>query len=105
MEKTQREYYLNEQMKAIQKELGDEKAATNWPSSKTRRQTGLQGGPREGDARAQEAAADVPMSAEATVAQLSRLALSILWNKKTWVKKDLKAAQTTSITITSAGRR
>jgi ATP-dependent Lon protease len=36
MEKTQREYYLNEQMKAIQKELGDgEEAATNSPSSKS----------------------------------------------------------------------
>ena len=37
MEKTQREYYLNEQMKAIQKELGDDEGrATSWPSSRTR---------------------------------------------------------------------
>jgi ATP-dependent Lon protease len=36
MEKTQREYYLNEQMKAIQKELGDgEDGATSWPSWKS----------------------------------------------------------------------
>jgi ATP-dependent Lon protease len=36
MEKTQREYYLNEQMKAIQKELGDgEDGATSWRSWKS----------------------------------------------------------------------
>ena len=36
MEKTQREYYLNEQMKAIQKELGDEEGqATRCPSSRS----------------------------------------------------------------------
>ena len=36
MEKTQREYYLNEQLKAIQKELGEgEDGRTRWPSSKT----------------------------------------------------------------------
>ena len=36
MEKTQREYYLNEQMKAIQKELGGRKARTSSPRSRTR---------------------------------------------------------------------
>jgi ATP-dependent Lon protease len=47
MEKTQREYFLSEQMKAIQKEIGDEEGKA------------LEGGAREGDARAQQAPAHV----------------------------------------------
>ena len=61
MEKTQREYFLNEQMKAIQKEIGDEEG-----TRRVRRDRGqdqedqaLEGGAREGDARAQKAPADV----------------------------------------------
>ena len=52
MEKTQREYYLNEQMKAIQKELGDEEGKDEL--AETRRQDqedqALEGGAREGAA-------------------------------------------------------
>ena len=50
MEKTQREYYLNEQMKAIQKELGDEEGKRR--ARRARRQDqedqALEGGAREG---------------------------------------------------------
>jgi ATP-dependent Lon protease len=63
MEKTQREYYLNEQMKAIQKELGDgedgrdEMAELEEPDLQDQ---ALQGSPREGGRRIQEAQADEP---------------------------------------------
>jgi ATP-dependent Lon protease len=71
MEKTQREYYLNEQMKAIQRELGDgeDGRATRWPSSKSPiKNTKLSKEARQGRCRAEEAQVDVsPMSAEATV--------------------------------------
>ena len=77
MEKTQREYYLNEQMKAIQKELGDEEGQRR--ARRARRQDqedqALEGSPREGDARAEEAAADVADVGRGDGrAQLSRLA-------------------------------
>ena len=77
MEKTQREYYLNEQMKAIQKELGDEEGTRR--ARRARRQDqedqALEGSPREGDARAQEAAPDVAdVGGSHRRAQLSRLA-------------------------------
>ena len=96
MEKTQREYYLNEQMKAIQKELGDEEGRDEL--DRTRREDqedqAVEGSAREGDARAQEARQMSPMSAEATVVRnyLDWL-LSIPWNKKSKVKKDLPQAQ------------
>ncbi len=97
MEKTQREYYLNEQMKAIQKELGegedgrDELAELEERIKKTKLSK---------EAR-DKAAAEVkklrtmsPMSAEATVVRnyLDWL-LSIPWSKPTKVKKDIKLAQ------------
>ena len=98
MERTQREYYLNEQMKAIQKELGD-------------------GGEGQDDASEYEAKIDEtkftkeakdkalaelkklrqmsPMSAEATVVRnYLDWMLSIPWGKRSRVKKDLGRAQT-----------
>ncbi|MCF6271822.1 MAG: endopeptidase La [Rhodobacteraceae bacterium] len=97
MERTQREYYLNEQMKAIQKELGD----------------GEEGGGEIAELEAkideaklskeaaEKAAAELkklksmsPMSAEATVVRnYLDWIISIPWNKRTRVKKDLNAAQ------------
>src|SRR6266702_2842086 len=96
MEKTQREYYLNEQMKAIQKELGDddgrdELADLEEKISKTKLS-------KEAREKAQHELKKLrqmsPMSAEATVVRnyLDWL-LSIPWNKKSKVKKDLEAAQ------------
>jgi ATP-dependent Lon protease len=96
MEKTQREYYLNEQMKAIQKELGDEEGKDELAEIEDKiKKTKLSKEARE---KAQHELKKLrqmsPMSAEATVVRnyLDWL-LSIPWNKKTKVKKDLKLAQ------------
>ena len=77
MEKTQREYYLNEQLKAIQKELGegeegrDELAELEERIKKTKLS---QGSARKGDGRGQEAALDEPdVGGSDRRAQLSRL--------------------------------
>ena len=62
MEKSQREYYLNEQMKAIQKELGELDEAPNEIAELEKAHQGrrhAQGGAREGQLRAREAEADV----------------------------------------------
>jgi len=97
MEKTQREYYLNEQMKAIQKELGegeegkDELQELEEKIKKTR----LSKEAREkATAELKKLRAMSPMSAEATVVRnyLDWL-LSIPWKKRTKVKHDLKAAK------------
>jgi ATP-dependent Lon protease len=96
MEKTQREYYLNEQMKAIQKELGDgderddiqefEEKIENTKLSKEARDKAL--------AELKKLKQMSPMSAEATVVRnyLDWL-LSIPWGIKGKVKKDLAEAQ------------
>lgn len=97
MEKTQREYYLNEQMKAIQKELGDGEEGRDELAELEERisKTKLTKEARD------KAIAEVkklrqmsPMSAEATVVRnyLDWL-LGIPWGKKSKIKKDLKIAQ------------
>src|SRR5712672_1899324 len=98
MEKTQREYYLNEQMKAIQKELGDDEGRDELADLEEKiAKTKLSKEARE---KAQHELKKLrqmsPMSAEATVVRnyLDWL-LSIPWNKKSKVKKDLVAAQET----------
>ncbi|HVJ34068.1 MAG TPA: endopeptidase La [Terriglobia bacterium] len=97
MEKTQREYYLNEQMKAIQKELGegedgkDEVAEIEERIKKTK----LSKEAREkAQAEAKKLRTMSPMSAEATVVRnyLDWL-LSIPWSKPSKVKKDIKLAE------------
>jgi ATP-dependent Lon protease len=96
MEKTQREYYLNEQMKAIQKELGDEDGKDELAEIEEKiKHTKLSKEARE---KAQHELKKLrqmsPMSAEATVVRnyLDWL-LSIPWNKKSKVKKDLTLAE------------
>jgi ATP-dependent Lon protease len=96
MEKTQREYYLNEQMKAIQKELGDEDGKDELAELEEKiKRTKLSKEARE---KAQHEIKKLrqmsPMSAEATVVRnyLDWL-LSIPWNKKSKVKKDLLLAE------------
>jgi len=96
MEKTQREYYLNEQMKAIQKELGDDEGRDELADLEEKiKKTKLS---KEARDKAQHELKKLrqmsPMSAEATVVRnyLDWL-LSIPWGKKSKVKKDLAAAQ------------
>jgi ATP-dependent Lon protease len=96
MEKTQREYYLNEQMKAIQKELGDEDGKDELAEIEEKiKRTKLSKEARE---KAQHELKKLrqmsPMSAEATVVRnyLDWL-LAIPWNKKSKVKKDLALAE------------
>jgi ATP-dependent Lon protease len=96
MEKTQREYYLNEQMKAIQKELGDEEGKDELAEIEDKiKKTKLSKEAREKATHELKKLRQMsPMSAEATVVRnyLDWL-LSIPWNKKTKVKKDLAHAQ------------
>src|SRR3974377_483438 len=96
MEKPEREYYLKEQMKAIQKELGDEDGRDELADLEEKiNKTKLSKEARE---KAQHELKKLrqmsPMSAEATVVRnyLDWL-LSIPWNKKSKVKKDLEQAQ------------
>ncbi len=97
MEKTQREYYLNEQMKAIQKELGDGEDGQNEVAELEERiaKTELSKEAREkADAELKKLKSMSPMSAEATVVRnyLDWL-LGVPWGVKSRVKKDLGAAQ------------
>ena len=96
MEKTQREYYLNEQMKAIQKELGDEEGRDELAELEEKiKKTKLSKEAREKAMHELKKLEQMsPMSAEATVVRnyLDWL-LSIPWNKKSKVKKDLPQAQ------------
>ncbi|EAU45982.1 endopeptidase La [Salipiger bermudensis] len=97
MEKTQREYYLNEQMKAIQKELGDGEDGQNEVNELAERieATKLSKEAREkADAELKKLRNMSPMSAEATVVRnYLDWMLSIPWGTKSRVKKDLGRAQ------------
>ncbi len=98
MEKTQREYYLNEQLKAIQRELGnegDEPGDELAELAAKIRKTKLS---KEAKARAnaelKKLKAMAPMSAEATVARnYLDVLLGLPWGKKSKVKKDIAEAQ------------
>ncbi|EHQ53200.1 ATP-dependent protease La [Ectothiorhodospira sp. PHS-1] len=97
MEKSQREYYLNEQMKAIQKELGDMEDAPNELEELQRRIDGA-GMPKEAKQKAQNELNKLkmmsPMSAEATVVRnyVEWLA-NMPWKKRSKVRNDLAEAQ------------
>src|SRR3954470_18530115 len=99
MEKTQREYYLNEQLKAIQRELGnegdegegDELAELSRKIAKTKLS-------KEARTKAQselkKLKAMAPMSAEATVSRnYLDVLLGLPWGRKSKVKKDIAEAQ------------
>ena len=97
MERTQREYYLNEQMKAIQKELGDGEEGQNEVAELEARikKTAFSKEAREkAEAELKKLKNMSPMSAEATVVRnyLDWL-LSVPWGVKSRMKKDLGAAQ------------
>ena len=97
MEKSQREYYLNEQMKAIQKELGD---LDEGPTEIEQLQTKVEASGMPTEAR-EKVSAEIkklkmmsPMSAEATVVR-SYLdwMLNTPWKKRSRVKTDISAAE------------
>ena len=98
MERTQREYYLNEQMKAIQKELGDgEDGASEVAELEARiGATKLSKEAREKvDAELKKLKNMSPMSAEATVVRnYMDWILGLPWGVKSRTKKNLTAAQT-----------
>ncbi len=96
MEKSQREYYLNEQVKAIQKELGDiEEGAELEELERRVKESGMS---KEAVAKAQGELKKLrmmsPMSAEATVVRgyIETLA-NLPWKKKTKISKDLLKAE------------
>jgi ATP-dependent Lon protease len=97
MEKTQREYYLNEQMKAIQKELGELEDGRDEVSEieERIRKTKLSKEAREKAlAEVKKLRSMSPMSAEATVVRnYLDWMLSIPWKKRSKISKDLKHAQ------------
>jgi ATP-dependent Lon protease len=96
MEKTQREYYLNEQMKAIQKELGDEDGRDELAEIEEKiDKTKLTKEAREkAQAELKKLRQMSPMSAEATVVRnYLDWILSLPWGRRSKVKKDLVAAQ------------
>jgi ATP-dependent Lon protease len=97
MEKTQREYYLNEQMKAIQKELGESEDGRdeNADLEDKIKETKLSVEAKEkADAELKKLKSMSPMSAEATVVRnyLDWL-VGIPWKKRTRLKKDLILAE------------
>ena len=99
MEKSQREYYLNEQMKAIQKELGELDDAPNELEDLARK-VAEAGMPKAVETKAKNELNKLkqmsPMSAEAAVVRnyLDWL-LGVPWKKRSKVRKDLKVAQDT----------
>ncbi|KFL35546.1 endopeptidase La [Arenimonas donghaensis] len=97
MEKSQREYYLNEQMKAIQKELGELDEAPNELEELTKK-VAKAGMPKPVEAKAKSELNKLkqmsPMSAEATVVRnYIDWLVGVPWKKRSKVRKDLKAAQ------------
>ncbi|MFZ1392712.1 MAG: endopeptidase La, partial [Dokdonella sp.] len=97
MEKSQREYYLNEQMKAIQKELGDSEDAPNELEELSRKIESA-GMPKATLAKARAELGKLkqmsPMSAEATVVRnYIDWMVGAPWKKRTKVRKDLRMAQ------------
>ncbi|WP_321832129.1 endopeptidase La [Thalassovita sp.] len=97
MERTQREYYLNEQMKAIQKELGDGEDGSNEITELEEKIAGTKlskEAKEKVDAELKKLKSMSPMSAEATVVRnYLDWILSIPWGVKSRVKKDLGRAQ------------
>ncbi|MDB2528219.1 endopeptidase La [Alphaproteobacteria bacterium] len=97
MEKTQREYYLNEQMKAIQKELGENENGVN---ELDEIETQLKDAKmpkaalEKGEAELKKLRNMGPMSAEATVVRnYLEWILALPWRKSSRLKKDIDAAR------------
>ena len=97
MERTQREYYLNEQLKAIQNELGGDEDGSNEIAELTEKiaKSKLSKEAREkAEGELKKLKAMQPMSAEATVIRnYLDVLLGLPWGKKSKVKKDIGTAQ------------
>ena len=97
MEKSQREYYLNEQMKAIQKELGEmEDGPDEFEALQTKIEEAKMPEEAEKKTRAelQKLKMMSPMSAEATVVRgYIDWMVSVPWKKRSRIKKDLAGAE------------
>ena len=96
MEKSQREYYLNEQVKAIQKELGEGEDGADL--EEIDKKIAAAGMSKEALAKAQGELKKLrlmsPMSAEATVVRnFIETLIALPWRKKTRTSKDLRAAE------------
>jgi ATP-dependent Lon protease len=99
MEKTQREYYLNEQLKAIQRELGNEVEDGDMTEvQELQKKIDTMKLSKEAKAKAQAELKKLkgmaPMSAEATVVRnYLDILLGLPWGKKSKLKRDISAAQ------------
>jgi len=97
MEKTQREYYLNEQLKAIQRELGEGEEGgdeLNELAAKIRKTRLSKEARTRANAELKKLRAMAPMSAEATVARnYLDVLLGLPWGKKSRLKRDIAEAQ------------
>jgi ATP-dependent Lon protease len=99
MEKTQREYYLNEQLKAIQRELGNEGEEGDGNelqelAQKIEKLKLSKEAKAKATAELKKLKAMAPMSAEATVVRnYLDVLLGLPWGKKSKLKKDIPAAQ------------
>ncbi len=96
MEKSQREYYLNEQMKAIQKELGENEDAPN-EIEELARKIAAAGMPKPVESKARIELNKLkqmsPMSAEATVVRnYVEWLVGVPWKKRSKIRRDLRAA-------------
>ena len=96
MEKSQREYYLNEQVKAIQKELGDGEEGTDFDELEKKIKAAHM--PKEARTKAEAELKKLrlmsPMSAEATVVRNNiDVLLGLPWKKKTKISADLRKAE------------
>ncbi|HYL90062.1 MAG TPA: endopeptidase La [Burkholderiales bacterium] len=96
MEKSQREYYLNEQVKAIQKELGEgeEGADLEEMEKKIRRAHMHKEARKKAESELKKLKLMSPMSAEATVVRnYIETLVNLPWKKKSKISKDISAAQ------------
>lgn len=96
MEKSQREYYLNEQVKAIQKELGEMEEGADLDELERKLKSASM--PKEarakGEAELKKLRLMSPMAAEATVVRnYIETLVGLPWKKKTKISKDLSVAQ------------
>jgi ATP-dependent Lon protease len=96
MEKSQREYYLNEQVKAIQKELGEGEEGADLAEMEKRIKTAHmhKEARKKAESEMKKLKLMSPMSAEATVVRnYIETLVNLPWKKKSKISKDIKVAQ------------